>query len=195
VTAVIPQGGLSAWEEPDPARAPVATAEAGLEVKVLEGAGDWARVEFANGWSAWVDGRALTRPRKSNRVIEYLPGAGAALIAIGSFLPWLRAGGTSISAWDIPLPTLFTHDASTSGVKVGLLLLIPLVALVPYFTHKPIRPLAYAGLAGLATYTAMAGAMLTDDPVPDAGIGLAVTYLGAVALTGSTLFRRNTRAA
>src|SRR5688500_7891289 len=55
-----PAGGLSAWDEPDPARQPVATIAAGLQVQVLEQRPDgWAKVLCDNGWAAWVDGRRL----------------------------------------------------------------------------------------------------------------------------------------
>jgi CRP-like cAMP-binding protein len=58
-THVVPDGGLSAWNHPDPDE-PVATQlAAGVEVAVLEERGSWARVSAANGWEGWVDGRAL----------------------------------------------------------------------------------------------------------------------------------------
>lgn len=58
-THLIPQGGLRAWDTPDPAKAPITEVAAGLEVQVVEQQGAWARVVFSNGWSAWVDGRVL----------------------------------------------------------------------------------------------------------------------------------------
>ena len=55
-----PAGGLPAWDAPDPARQPVATIAAGLQVQLLERRADgWAQVLCDNGWSAWVDGRRL----------------------------------------------------------------------------------------------------------------------------------------
>ena len=35
------------------------TLEGGLEVIVVERAGDWVRVTAVNGWTGWVDGRRL----------------------------------------------------------------------------------------------------------------------------------------
>jgi hypothetical protein len=55
----IPAEGLPVWEAPG-AQAPTATAEGGLEVKVLGWNGAWAQVEFTNGWSGWLDGRYLS---------------------------------------------------------------------------------------------------------------------------------------
>jgi hypothetical protein len=56
---VVPAGGLRAWAEPDGSQAPVRTLDAGTPVRVLESRGDWAHVETADGWRAWVDGRSL----------------------------------------------------------------------------------------------------------------------------------------
>jgi hypothetical protein len=50
---------MSAWAAPDPADAPVARIDAWVELQVLERAGDWAHIVCSNGWSAWVDGRAM----------------------------------------------------------------------------------------------------------------------------------------
>lgn len=57
-THVVPQHGMPAWEEPDPAR-PTLPLDALLPVRLLERRGDWGRVLCSNGWSAWVDGRSL----------------------------------------------------------------------------------------------------------------------------------------
>ncbi|HEV3226467.1 MAG TPA: SH3 domain-containing protein [Acidimicrobiales bacterium] len=56
----VPQEGLPAWSRPD-AGAPVAAMlEPGLGMQVVEQQeSGWARVEFSNGWTAWVDGRRL----------------------------------------------------------------------------------------------------------------------------------------
>jgi hypothetical protein len=58
----VPEGGLHAWERPDPARPWMATLAAGLDVRVADRAGEaWSRIELENGWTAWVDGRRLQR--------------------------------------------------------------------------------------------------------------------------------------
>ncbi|MDQ0963989.1 hypothetical protein QFZ66_007867 [Streptomyces sp. B4I13] len=57
-THVVPQHGMPAWEEPDPAR-PTLPLDPLLPVRLLERRGDWGRVLCSNGWSAWVDGRCL----------------------------------------------------------------------------------------------------------------------------------------
>jgi hypothetical protein len=55
----IPEGGLDAWQDPDPAAAPVARLDAGLEVRLEDTLGGWAHIVCENGWSAWVDGGRL----------------------------------------------------------------------------------------------------------------------------------------
>jgi hypothetical protein len=58
-THCTPIGGLDTRARPDPTVAVDARLEAGLEIRVVERYGDWARVDAVNGWSAWVDGRHL----------------------------------------------------------------------------------------------------------------------------------------
>jgi RsiW-degrading membrane proteinase PrsW (M82 family) len=58
--ALVPAGGLAAWAQPDPASRLVAQLPPGMAVQVVQRLGDWAHVLTATGWSAWVDGRALT---------------------------------------------------------------------------------------------------------------------------------------
>ncbi|MGW6919420.1 YrhB domain-containing protein [Kitasatospora sp. NPDC054939] len=58
-THLVPEGGMAAWSEPDPAREPVARIDARVELRLLERAGEWAHIVCSNGWSAWVDGRAM----------------------------------------------------------------------------------------------------------------------------------------
>ena len=61
-THVVPASGLLAWVHPDPDEEPTAQLAAGVELRVVAESGAWARVEAANGWAGWVDGRAL-QPR------------------------------------------------------------------------------------------------------------------------------------
>lgn len=57
---LVPESGLPAWDEPDPARAPVARLDPQLPVQVTERRADgWTHIRCANDWTAWVDGRLL----------------------------------------------------------------------------------------------------------------------------------------
>jgi hypothetical protein len=63
----VPTRGMTAWARTDATEPPAAQLDPGLEVVVVERWGDWASIRCSNGWTAWVDGRAL----------EPLTGAGA----------------------------------------------------------------------------------------------------------------------
>ena len=54
-----PATGLATREKPDPGKRPNNRIEPGLELQVIERAGDWARIRCSNGWETWVDGRYL----------------------------------------------------------------------------------------------------------------------------------------
>lgn len=61
----IPDGGLSAWAEPNVASASMRL-DSGLGVQVVGSYGDWVQVRAENGWTGWVDGRYL-RPEQGQR--------------------------------------------------------------------------------------------------------------------------------
>jgi hypothetical protein len=58
-THSVPSGGMAAWDSPDASRQPVVPLMPGLDVVVEQRSGDWALVRDANGWTGWVDARAL----------------------------------------------------------------------------------------------------------------------------------------
>ncbi|WP_433730528.1 SH3 domain-containing protein [Nocardia sp. CA-129566] len=69
-THQVPEGGMAAWASPDPRFGPITSIDPGVELQILERAGDWAHIACNNGWTAWVDGRAmqpLTLPRAAPR--------------------------------------------------------------------------------------------------------------------------------
>ncbi|WP_327094232.1 hypothetical protein OIE68_29095 [Nocardia vinacea] len=55
----VPDGGLDAWPSPDPGLGPITSIDPGVELQILDRAGDWAHIACNNGWTAWVDGRAI----------------------------------------------------------------------------------------------------------------------------------------
>lgn len=55
----VPAAGLQAWASPDASAQAITTLAAGVELRVEERKGAWARVTGSNGWSGWVDGRIL----------------------------------------------------------------------------------------------------------------------------------------
>jgi hypothetical protein len=58
-THTVPAQGMAAWSAPDPSQPPIANLAAGVQLRLLESAGAWARVDASNGWTGWVDGRLL----------------------------------------------------------------------------------------------------------------------------------------
>lgn len=54
-----PREGMDAWDHPDPAAAPSGELAGGVEVQVVETAGEWAKALGNNGWTGWVDGKLL----------------------------------------------------------------------------------------------------------------------------------------
>ena len=187
----IPPGGLPVWTEPNPATQPTSRAGPGLEVQVLEYASGWAKIAFHNGWVGWIDARALA---SSKPALTPLPAIGAALIVLGGLLPWLTAGGDSASAWDLPLWSLFDHFSTAQDPKTGLVLLVVLVAGVPYLTKKPFPPAVNLVLAGIGAIAGLGTLLLINDlEVVDPGMGLVVTLVGAFVL-GAEFFVARSRA-
>lgn len=58
-THTVPEGGLPTWTNADPSSPTGPRLDPRLPVTLVESRGSWARVECANGWTAWVDGRQL----------------------------------------------------------------------------------------------------------------------------------------
>jgi hypothetical protein len=156
----VPPTGIDSWPRPDPQAPRGPRIEGGLELQVVERLGDWAKVTFSNGWSAWVDGRTLVGhgPGASSphAVAAAHPGAatvshsgssfdlqalladrtkasalgGALLVALASLLPWLRGGGASSNSFDVPVQFLFDYKTASDGIKLGWLLLIVAAAII-----------------------------------------------------------------
>jgi hypothetical protein len=58
-THYVPLTGMAAWDAPDPTRPPQVMLAGGIQLRIVEQAGAWARVLASNGWQGWVDGRLL----------------------------------------------------------------------------------------------------------------------------------------
>jgi hypothetical protein len=115
-------------------------------------------VSCSNGWTGWVDGRRLAEaaPRDYRALFEAAQGrpapggaataaagparpwterlrtplAGAVAVGVGALLPWIRGGGASGNALDVPLR--FVVDVKSAGragvLNLGLVLLAVAVA-------------------------------------------------------------------
>jgi hypothetical protein len=199
-THAVPEGGTRAWREPDPALAAEATLAAHLPVQVLESRPNgWAHVVCANGWSTWVDGRALVegravaarKPYAAALTAPITPGAlaygGAAAAVLGSFLPWLTAGDLSVNGWDVGFAALVKGHGSADGVKAGMIVLLVALVALPLVTKKPLPVVAVAALGGLATNPALLTYSRNHaSSVPaGTGAGLVLTIIGGVAVLAS----------
>jgi hypothetical protein len=207
--SLIPADGLAAWAAPDATQPPVVQAAAGLQVRVLERSGDWAQVEFTNGWKAWVDGRALVPAtgtlaeqgaasptigqwiRKTIRAplrITPLPAIGCALVLLGSFLPWGSGFGVSVTAWDLSGWGLLTRQPTTFNVRAGVFLLVTLVGCIPYLTRRPLPRLVNPILAGIPTSLTIGGLLLARQvPGVSIGIGGIITFIGGLVLAAESV--------
>lgn len=209
----VPRGGTRAWANPDPSAPPEATLHARTELQIVERQGDWARARAANGWTGWVDGHLLepvgppspgpTAPipaqfraiLRAPRRITALPAIGAALILIGSSLPWIsRGGGASVSAWDIPIVLLFTKGSSDLDLSSGVLLLVPTLACLSYLTRQPFPRLLVPILATIATTSAIYGFRLAAGSLDTSiGAGVVVTFLGGAVMAADYVVTGRTR--
>jgi hypothetical protein len=194
-THQVPAAGMSTWDAPRPEAARGPRLAAGLDVLVSETRGEWAHVVCSNGWTAWVDRRLLVadvplapepvsvaaRPAVSPLVV-----AGVVAVIVGGFLPWFTGPGVSVNAWDIPLAFVMVDPVESGGPNVGPLLLVASVALIPAIRGRRPHPILLLVLAAAISAVAI-GALnrvLTLDGGPDLGIGVIVTFAGALALAG-----------
>jgi hypothetical protein len=188
-THVVGEDGAWAWGTPDPAAPRAPSLDPRLPVQLVEQRGDWVLVRCQNGWETWTDGRRLRpvgsaaasiAPAAATPAYRVLAPLGGALAAIGTFLPWYRAGGFSVNAWDLPLWGLLANDpASTSGPKAGLPIIIAGIAIAALFWRPP--GLLLIALGCLATNTAVFGIarwLFATEPRPDLGPGAPVAFLG-----------------
>ncbi len=113
--------------------------------------------------------------------------AGAALVVLGSFLPWFSAGGFSPSAWDLRFVSLFTHEASDFELDTGPVLMIVVLAALPLLTRRPLPRWCEAAFGGLAILCAVL-ALALPGPMPDPAVGLFLTLLGGVVMLASPVW-------
>jgi hypothetical protein len=195
-TRIVPAGGLDAWAEPDAARPPDARVDAGLRVEVLEESQGWAFVRFDNGWEAWVDGRRLeplaARARRvppsgfaAVLLTVVLP---AALVVLGSLLPWYSVGSESANAWDVEVVSLFTHESSDVDLKTGPVLVgvaVIALGLAAIRLERRVAIVVYGVLGLVALALGVLGIVLyldTPEPRPELGIGILLTIAGGITL-------------
>ena len=207
----VPTAGLQAWSTPDASQAPAANLAPNLDVQLLRWWGEWAEIRCSNGWTAWVGGRQLipndqyaSQPTPLATVqqrvkdvplpagVSPLAAGGAALMVLGSFLPWLSIDvfGSSVTAnsWDVPFLYLATGENTLSGLDIGLILLVAAVAVVaiPLLTKRPLDTSVLLGIGILAVATAalyfLRVSVLDDSDGAGVGFGTLVAAAGGALL-------------
>jgi hypothetical protein len=182
-----------------------------LPVRVVERAGDWARVVCSNAWEAWIDGRRLlslddgaaqvrqavatmsqagqgraTGAARGPRPLWIGPLAllGAAIAIGGTFLPWFTLGDFSAKAWDFSAQALYFGKDTTDGLKAGVPVLIAALVVWPLVLRHSMP--GVIRLAVAAIVIAAAGAAFLQghrtDPSLTPGIGLYATLAGGLLI-------------
>ncbi|MGH2712103.1 MAG: SH3 domain-containing protein [Actinomycetota bacterium] len=189
--------GVSAWADPDPSTDPVAQLQPRIQLQVLEEQGAWARVTGENGWTGWVDGRALQALAAGGPSIPtgVLPLVGVALILVGSFLPLMSWGGSPINAWQIPLLSWLFNSAAGSWLPTGIFLLVTLGVAVPLATGRSLSARVLFALGAVAVDVVIitlvrAGAEDLTSP----GVGLFVIFAGGLLVMAESVRRRRSGA-
>ncbi|MFH1105052.1 MAG: SH3 domain-containing protein [Actinomycetota bacterium] len=184
-THAVPPGGTRAWADPDPEKDPIATLEARVRLSIAARRGDWAQVVGSNGWSGWVDARALeplsaettARPTSGTGMnFRMLPTLGAAVIVLSAFLPWVQgASGDSVNAFDVSARFLVDFNGSGApdlawvviGLAVAALLVVALKGAAPLIVLIGIAAIAAGGLFGFQLYRGVSDAGGTFSDVMD----------------------------
>ncbi len=214
----MPATGVDAWTSPDPSCAPAARLDPWLEVTVTSTWGDWAQIQCSNGWSAWVDGRVLVpRTARAEAPVEAPvevaaappPGVshwaararaqwaalvGAALVVLGSVLPWMEIGGQSADGTDVPLEFLLSYKSTTDlGLDLGVVVLaLGVAGAIATLVAPDARWRGVIGCAAVAValvYVAQVAAMLNaassagrPSLLSTVGFGVWITIVGGAAL-------------
>ncbi|HEX2783572.1 MAG TPA: hypothetical protein VHN36_08305 [Ilumatobacteraceae bacterium] len=147
-THTTPAAGMATWPHPGSATTGPRL-DPHLLVQLVRVYGDWAQIVCSNGWSAWVDGRVLA-PAGQQRAAASAPrrtagaslgrytfntptkatwplSAGAVLVVVAVFLPWIDFGGgaDTVNALDVPLMFLLGKDnLLDGGPGLGIVLLL-----------------------------------------------------------------------
>lgn len=140
-THTAPAAGMDTWPTPG-SPTPGPRLDPHLPVQVRQLYGDWAEVVCTNGWSAWVDGRALVplgaapvaagvaatpSAGMAGRKLSVPVAAGAALVAVSTVLPWIDVGhgADTVNALDVSAKFLLGYEhAAEGGPGVGIVLLV-----------------------------------------------------------------------
>jgi hypothetical protein len=196
VTHVAGRQGAPTWPAPDPSAPPGPRLDPGVPVQGIEPRGDWWLIRCENGWEAWTDGRWMEAPRAGGGAaaaalptpVRTLAAIGAALCAASAWMPWYSFAGTGVDGWDLYFLGLLRDDSSTDGPKVGLIVLLSVVAAIAALVRiPPGLLLVCAAPAVVATGTGLYRWMDAPSPKPDLGLGLLGGAAGAVCIVAAAI--------
>lgn len=202
-THKVPEGGMRAWPEPNPALPPAADLQARVELTIAEKRGDWARVVGSNGWTGWVDARRLApigaataTPASSaagasgaSSTTFPIAAIGGIAVAIAAFLPWFSLDTFDANSFEVALPFLWDLHASGQpalGYLVAALGALGLLA--PFVEQIPSGARRFAGVASVAVaalYVFQVNRGLgtgLGDTIDTVGYGVYVALAGGLAL-------------
>ncbi|KQX49905.1 MULTISPECIES: hypothetical protein [unclassified Streptomyces] len=161
-THVVPRDGLSAWEAPDPGL-PTTPLDGFLPVRLEERAGDWGRIQCANGWTAWVDARLLVS------VPEDPPAAGRPLTRTADPRPLIARAEDAIGRYRRAAEELGAQRLDgeqfrlrTRGLRVGMVVDGESVWLYDAEHERWV----YCDGVGLSTYVASSVPSISAAPSP-----------------------------
>ena len=219
-THTTPAAGMATWPHPGSSTTGPRL-DPHLVVQLVRVYGDWAQIVCSNGWSAWVDGRSLAPAGQQgvaasapSRTTGDSPGrytfktptkatwplsAGAALVAVAVFLPWIDFGGgaDTVNALDVPLMFLLGKDNILDGgpgLGVALLLLAAAAFGLGHISglQKSAKVLAALCVPAVVMFLVQMNALLsavknaggTDVPslLDVVGLGVWMALIGAASL-------------
>jgi SH3-like domain-containing protein len=129
-------------------------------------------------------------PGRAATVSVWLSIAGAAIAIVGSFLAWFSQGGSDLTAWDIRLVALFTHEPTDLALKAGPVLLLAALSLAALVLRRPLPAWGALLLAAVPLVIGAAGVSFYLD-LPGSstslGIGVIVTLAGAFVMLAGLL--------
>lgn len=136
-------------------------------------------------------GQPTKPPRPPVTVASILIIAGACIVILGTFLPWISGAGQSFNGWDLAEFQEQADDSSSAAGYVGLAVIVGGFGIALLAARRvlavAILAVIFASLTAVAAAVDLVDALDTFDELGiDLGVGLYVITVGAlVALAGS----------
>jgi hypothetical protein len=100
-------------------------------------------------------------------------------------------GGASVTAWQIPILSLFYNSASAAWLLTGVVLLPILLVALPLVTGRPLSGWTLGTLGAIGVDVGIITLLRTGaEDLSNPGPGLFVILLGGLAVIGAGVSRR-----